>query len=107
MQIMKEFVDLAHPIKSLDVQMLTDYCLKPIFGITDLRNDERIDFVGGMRGMKELELRCSKDCKLAFACYPVQISELIKIADAGEIMPPKSTWFEPKPRSGSVIKVMQ
>lgn len=104
--IRPELVDNTDPVKSLDVELLTNYCLTPIFGIKDLRNDERIDFVGGMRGIPELELRCKKDCKIAIAVYPIQIDELFKVADAGLIMPPKSTWFEPKPRDGMVVRVM-
>lgn len=78
--------------------------LSPILGITDLRSDERIDFVGGIRGLDELVKRCHSDCVAAFAMYPVQLEELMNIADAGLIMPPKSTWFEPKPRDGFVSR---
>jgi uncharacterized protein (DUF1015 family) len=73
-----------------------------VLGIECLRTDERIDFVGGIRGLAELVKRCNEDCVAAFAMYPVQLSELMAIADAGLIMPPKSTWFEPKPRDGFV-----
>ena len=74
-----------------------------LLGIKDLRTDKRIDFVGGIRGLKELERRCSKDCVLAFAMYPTSIRELFNVADAKLLMPPKSTWFEPKLRSGIFI----
>ncbi len=73
-------------------------------GIKDIRGDERIDFVGGIRGLDGLTKRCNEDCVAAFALYPVQLDELMKVADAGMIMPPKSTWFEPKPRSGFVVR---
>jgi uncharacterized protein (DUF1015 family) len=69
-----------------------------------LRNDKRIDFVGGSKGYYELEMRCRTDCKVAFAMHPIQIEDLIKVADKNLIMPPKSTWFDPKPRSGFVIR---
>lgn len=78
--------------------------LSPILGITDLRGDDRIDFVGGIRGLEELVNRVQQDCVAAFAMYPVQLQELMDIADAGLIMPPKSTWFEPKPRDGFVSR---
>lgn len=88
----------------LDSQLLTDLVLEPILGISDLRSDERIDFVGGIRGLPELVKRCNEDCVAAFAMYPVHLKELMDIADAGLIMPPKSTWFEPKPRDGYVVR---
>lgn len=88
------------PIGILDVEYLQREVLEPVFGIRDPRMDARIDFVGGIRGLKELERRCSLDCKCAFAMYPTSISELFAVADAGLLMPPKSTWFEPKLRSG-------
>ncbi len=92
------------PIGVLDVTILSEKVLQPIFNIHDLRTDKRIDFVGGMRGLKELERRVdSKEMKVAFALYPVSMKQLIDIADSGEIMPPKTTWFEPKLRSGLVV----
>ena len=81
--------------------------MDPILGIHDLRNDKRIDFVGGIRGLKELEKRCNEDSVAAFAMHPVQIEDLMRVADAGLIMPPKSTWFEPKPRSGFVVRLFE
>jgi len=87
-------------IASLDVAVLQDNVLGPILGIQDPRTDKRIDFVGGIRGLSELERRCREDMKLAFAVYPVDIADLLAVADAGEVMPPKSTWFEPKLGSG-------
>lgn len=93
------------PVKSLDVQLLNDLVLEDILGITDVRKDKRIDFVGGIRGLLELEKRCREDYVAAFAMTPVVIDDLINVADAGLIMPPKSTWFEPKPRDGFVVRV--
>lgn len=91
------------PVKSLDVSLLQDLLLEPVLGIKDPKTDSRIDFVGGIRGLDELERRCSVDCKVAFAMYPTSILELFDVADAGLLMPPKSTWFEPKLRSGLFI----
>ena len=90
-------------VKNLDVSILQYNILEPILGIKDVRNDERIDFVGGIRGLKELERRVSEDMKVAFALYPTSLEEVMKISDRGLIMPPKSTWFEPKLRSGIFI----
>ena len=90
----------------LDVTILSEKVLKPLLNIYDLRTDKRIDFVGGMRGLKELERRVdSGEMAVAFALYPVSMKQLIDIADSGEIMPPKTTWFEPKLRSGLVVHV--
>lgn len=97
----------SDPVNSLDSHLLTELLLKPILGIQDLRTDERIDFVGGIRGLGELERRCNEDCVAAIAMYPVDISEVMAIADASQIMPPKSTWFEPKPRSGFLVKLFK
>jgi uncharacterized protein (DUF1015 family) len=89
------------PIGILDVSILQENILDPILGIKDQRTDKRIDFVGGIRGLKELEKRVENcEMKVAFALYPVSISQLIDIANSGNIMPPKSTWFEPKLRDG-------
>ncbi len=87
-------------IEGLDVSILQKNVLHPLLGIADPRTDKRIDFVGGIRGLKELEYRCSTDMKIAFALYPVSISDLLSVSDQGEVMPPKSTWFEPKLGSG-------
>lgn len=95
------------PIESLDVTILSKFVLDKILGIKDLRTDKRIDFVGGIRGLEELKKRVdSGEMKVAFALYPVSIEELFRIADAGQIMPPKTTWFEPKLRSGLVIHML-
>lgn len=95
--------DPADPVASLDVAILQDNVLVPILGIEDIRTDKRIDFVGGIRGLDELEKRANSDMQLAFAMYPTSIDELMAIADADLLMPPKSTWFEPKLRSGLFI----
>lgn len=87
----------------LDVTLLQDNILNPILGILDPRTDVRIDFVGGIRGMGELEKRCREDMKVAFALYPTSMEELIRITDEGKVMPPKSTWFEPKLQSGLFV----
>lgn len=93
----------AHVIDSLDVAILQDHILNPILGIEDPRTDRRIDFVGGIRGLQELERRCRKDMKVAFAVYPVEITDLLAVSDHDMVMPPKSTWFEPKLGSGLFI----
>ncbi|MCL2023524.1 MAG: DUF1015 family protein [Oscillospiraceae bacterium] len=95
--------DDSDPVASLDVSILQNNLIAPVLGITDPRTDERIDFVGGIRGLSELERRVKTDMQLAFAFYPATIDQLMRIADAGEIMPPKSTWFEPKLLSGLFI----
>lgn len=91
------------PVEGLDVSVLQNLLLAPVLGIGDPKTDSRIDFVGGIRGMKELERRCHTDSAVAFAMYPTSIQELFAVADAGLLMPPKSTWFEPKLRSGLFI----
>jgi uncharacterized protein (DUF1015 family) len=95
------------PVASLDVSLLADNLIEPILGISDPRRDERIDFVGGIRGMGELEKRVdSGDWAVAFALFPTSMEALMAVADAGEVMPPKSTWFEPKLRSGMLIHTL-
>lgn len=93
----------ADPVKGLDVSILQDQLLGPVLGIGDPRTDKRIDFIGGIRGLKELERRVREDMEIAFSMYPTSIKELLAVADAGLLMPPKSTWFEPKLRSGLFI----
>ena len=96
--------DDGDPIGRLDVTVLSKQVLEPLLGIHDLRKSKRIDFVGGIRGLKELERRVdSGEMKAAFALYPVSMDQLMEIADTNNIMPPKTTWFEPKLRSGLVI----
>jgi uncharacterized protein (DUF1015 family) len=91
-------------VASLDVSILQDQLLEPILGIKDIRTDKRIDFVGGLRGTKELERLVDEGkAAVAFSMFPTNISDLIKVSDAGEMMPPKSTWFEPKLRDGLLI----
>ncbi|MDP8205075.1 MAG: DUF1015 family protein [Candidatus Electryonea clarkiae] len=104
LEVKPEFFDENDPVNSLDVALLQNNLLSPILGIEDPRKDKRIDFVGGIRGTKELEKRVdSGEMQVAFSLHATTIEQLIAIADAGEIMPPKSTWFEPKLRSGLVI----
>jgi uncharacterized protein (DUF1015 family) len=93
----------ADPVSRLDVSVLQDRLLGPVLGIADVRTSKRIDFVGGIRGTAELERRVNADGGVAFSMYPVSLGQLMDIADAGQIMPPKSTWFEPKLRSGLFI----
>ncbi len=100
----KDITSSDDPVLSLDVSILQNYLLSPILGIGDPRTDKRIDFVGGIRGLSELEKRVdSGEMKVAFSMYPTTMTQLMNIADAGKIMPPKSTWFEPKLRSGLFI----
>ena len=97
----------ADPVARLPITLLTRYVIAPIFGVTDPRTDKRIDFVGGGRGLSELErLVSSGAMAVAFALYPTQMSDLMAVADAGAIMPPKSTWFEPKLADGAVSHVL-
>jgi uncharacterized protein (DUF1015 family) len=99
--------DDQDPIGVLDVTILSDQILKPILGIEDLRTDKRIDFVGGTRGLGELEKRVNNgEMKVAFALYPVTMGQLMDIADSGKIMPPKVTWFEPKLASGLFVHML-
>lgn len=99
----KEAIKSDDPVDGLDVAILQNNVLTPILGIDDPRTDKRIDFIGGIRGLSELERRVNTDMKAAFAMYPTSIAELFAVADAGRLMPPKSTWFEPKLRSGIFI----
>jgi len=102
-----ETYDDSDPIGGLDVTILSEQVLKPILDIQDLRRSKRIDFIGGIRGLDELKKRVdSGDMKVAFALSPVSMKQLITIADSGNIMPPKTTWFEPKLRSGLVIHLL-
>lgn len=103
LKIHDDLVNPDDPVKSLDVSLLQEEVLSPILGIGDPRTDDRIDFVGGIRGLGELERRVHTDMTVAFSMYPTSIHELMAIADAGLLMPPKSTWFEPKLRSGLFI----
>ncbi len=92
--------DENDPVDRLDVSILQLNLLDPILGIDNPRTNTRIDFVGGIRGLEALETRVNTDMKVAFSMFPTTMDDLLSIADAGEVMPPKSTWFEPKLRSG-------
>ena len=106
--IKSEFVNYSDPVNSLDIAFLQNNLLSPFFGIDDPRTSDNIDFVGGIRGLEELVKRVeSGDFKVAFALHPTSIAELMNIADSGEVMPPKSTWFEPKLRSGLLIHSLE
>ncbi len=91
-------------VGSLDVSILQKNVLESILDLHDIRTNDRIDFIGGIRGTKELEKRCNQDMRVAFALYPTGINQLMSVSDCGEVMPPKSTWFEPKLRSGMVTR---
>ena len=99
--------DESDPVGSLDVSLLQKLVISRIFGIDDPRTDKRIDFVGGIRGLGELEKRCGEDMRVALSMYPTSLDELMRIADASQIMPPKSTWFEPKLLSGLFIHFLR
>ncbi|MBQ8592323.1 MAG: DUF1015 domain-containing protein [Lachnospiraceae bacterium] len=101
--VIREEDRLEDPVEGLDVSILQKKLLDAVLDIKDPKTDKRIDFVGGIRGLQELERRATSDCVLAFAMYPTSIGELFAVADAGMLMPPKSTWFEPKLRSGLFI----
>lgn len=94
------------PIGSLDVSILQENLLAPVLGITDPRTDKRIDFIGGIRGLEALEARVAEGWGVAFALYPTSLEQVMAVADAGLIMPPKSTWFEPKLRSGLFVRTL-
>jgi uncharacterized protein (DUF1015 family) len=99
--------DATHPIESLDVSILSRLVLEKNLGIMDQRTDHRIDFVGGIRGLGELQKRVdSGEMKLSFSLYPVTMDQLFAVADSGEVMPPKSTWFEPKLRDGLLTHIL-
>ena len=95
--------DSSDAVNSLDVSILQNNLISPVLNINDPRTDKRIDFVGGIRGLEELERRVNEDMKIAFSMYPTTLEELMRIADSGKTMPPKSTWFEPKLLSGLFI----
>ena len=99
----KDAIKSSDPVEGLDVAILQNNLLTPVLGIKDPRTDKRIDFIGGIRGLSELERRVNSDMTVAFAMYPTSIAELFAVADAEKLMPPKSTWFEPKLRSGIFI----
>jgi len=103
----KDHIKSDDPVEGLEASILQKYLLTPILDIDDPRTNKRIDFVGGIRGMEELERRCQTCCAVAFALPPVSIGQLLSVADSGQVMPPKSTWFEPKLRSGMVVRMLE
>ena len=103
----KDHIKSDDPVEGLEASILQKYLLTPILDIDDPRTNKRIDFVGGIRGMEELERRCQTGCAVAFALPPVSIGQLLSVADSGQVMPPKSTWFEPKLRSGMVVRMLE
>jgi len=107
LNIKPELVPQDDPVGRLDISLLANYLIDPVLGVTDPRRDKRIDFVGGIRGMKELEKRVdSGEMAVAFAIFPTSMGDLMDVADANEVMPPKSTWFEPKLADGLVSHVL-
>ena len=102
-----ERIPLEDPVARLDVSLLQDNLISPLLGVSDPRRDDRIDFVGGIRGLQALQQRVdSGDWAVAFSIYPTSMQALMDVADAGEVMPPKSTWFEPKLADGLVSHVL-
>jgi len=107
LDVHEELVPSDDPVASLDVSLLHSNLIEPLLGISDPRRDDRIDFVGGMRGLGELEKRVdSGEMAVAFSLYPTTMEALMDVADANEVMPPKSTWFEPKLADGLVSHVL-
>jgi uncharacterized protein (DUF1015 family) len=107
LKIRPDLVPHNDPIGRLPITLLTRNVIEPLLGITDPRTDKRIDFIGGARGLAELERRVSSgEMAVAFALYPTQMADLMAVADSGGIMPPKSTWFEPKLADGMVNHVL-
>ncbi|PIE02925.1 MAG: hypothetical protein CSA81_04225 [Acidobacteria bacterium] len=104
--IKEHLIPKDDPVNSLDAALLQNEVLSPLFNIQDPRTATNIDFVGGIRGLKELVKRCENGYKVAFALYPTGIDQLMNVADSGNVMPPKSTWFEPKLRSGMVVRML-
>ena len=107
LEIKPELIPKNDPVASLDISLLQNNLIEPLLGVSDPRRDKRIDFVGGIRGLSELEKRVdSGEMQVAFALYPTSLAQLMDVADANEIMPPKSTWFEPKLADGLVSHVL-
>jgi len=107
LQIKSDLIPENDPVASLDISLLQNNLIEPLLGVSDPRRDKRIDFVGGIRGLKELEKRVnSGEMQVAFALYPTSLAQLMDVADANEVMPPKSTWFEPKLADGLVSHVL-
>lgn len=103
LELREEANHMKDAVSKLDVSILHEYLIQPILGITHPKTDSRIDFIGGIRGLEELEYRVQKDMKVAFSMYATSIGEVFEVSDEGKLMPPKSTWFEPKLRSGLFI----
>lgn len=101
-----EFVNEQDPVNSLDAAVLQNNLLSPVLGITDPRTDQRMEFIGGIRGLDELERRVNQDMQIAFSLFPTSVTDVMRVADAGMVMPPKSTWFEPKLLSGLFIHLI-
>ncbi|MCK4950825.1 MAG: DUF1015 family protein, partial [Gammaproteobacteria bacterium] len=107
LRILSRLVPDNNPVARLDVSLLADHLIEPVLGISDPRTDSRIDFVGGIRGLKELEKRVdSGEMAVAFSMFPTSMADLMSVADANGVMPPKSTWFEPKLADGLVSHVL-
>jgi len=107
LQANAELIPKNDPVGALDISLLQNNLIEPLLGVSDPRRDKRIDFVGGIRGLEELEKRVnSGEMEIAFAIYPTSLSQLMDVADANEVMPPKSTWFEPKLADGLVSHVL-
>ena len=102
----KEKIRNNDPVLGLDASILQNFILDLILDIKDPRTDSRLDFIGGSKGLDELERRCEMDAEIAFALHPVTIDDLLKVSDNGKVMPPKSTWFEPKLRSGLIVRML-
>ena len=107
LRILPDRIPASDPVSRLDVSLLADNLIEPVLGISDPRRDKRIDFVGGIRGLAELERRVdSGEMAAAFSLFPTRLEDLMAVADAGQVMPPKSTWFEPKLADGLVSHVL-
>ncbi len=104
LRIREGLVDPSDPVRSLDVSILQNHILEPLLGITDIRGDPRLDYVSGVMGSKGLEQKCAEGWAVGFACFATSIAQLMAVADAGALMPPKSTYFDPKARSGIFIR---
>ena len=105
LKIRSQFVDESDPVKSLDVSILEDRILRPVLGIEDMRADPRLDYLPGMLGLKGLEERAEEGWRLMIGCYPTSMEDMYAVADNNKVMPPKSTWFDPKVRSGIFLKL--
>ena len=105
LNVKPEFIDQTDPVQSLDVSILQDLILDPILGIKDMRSDSRLDYVAGVSGNEGIKRKSSEGWAVIFACYATSIDQLMGVADAGGLMPPKSTYFDPKPRSGIFVRL--